>query len=231
MSDKTTYERLAEPFDQTYTRDVGGRKLTYISGEQVTTRLNEVLGFDGWGFEVRGVTVLENEVWAIGRLTVYLEGRTVLREQTGGQIINRNRQGEIIELANDIKGAVTDTMKKCASLIGVGLWLSERSGGTAARSAPAAKPSPAKRSAHPSDTDQVRAAAMAGGAVPPVDVLVCELCEAELKPVHFKDGTTWEPSDLARYGQEKHEAILCMNHYREANAAKREAAAAPAAAG
>jgi hypothetical protein len=142
------YQQLAARFPASAhkTRKQGGRDLTYVDGEMVVSRLNEALGFDGWSFEVKGVTVLDDEVWAQGRLTVYSGERTIIREQTGGQIINRTRgqpaiaaqpadgerpaiqaqparKGDVIELANDIKGAVTDCLKKCATLVGVGLYL------------------------------------------------------------------------------------------------------------
>jgi len=142
------YERLADrfPADAHKTRKQGSSDLVYVTGEMVIERLNLVLGFDGWSFEVKAVTVLEDEVWASGRLTVYTTDRTIVREQTGGQIINRMRgtppvlaqaaegdrpavearpavKGSIIEIANDIKGAITDCLKKCATLIGVGAYL------------------------------------------------------------------------------------------------------------
>jgi len=120
------YQRLAERFtaEAHQTKPGGKKELIYVTGEMVIARLNEVLGVDGWSFEVRNVQPLENEVWALGRLTIYDEARTVVREQAGGQIIGRNRNtGEILELGNDIKGAITDCLKKCATLAGVGLYL------------------------------------------------------------------------------------------------------------
>lgn len=125
MSDPTTYERLAERFSpaEHKTKTIGGNDLTYVDGETVISRLNATLGFDGWSFETGQINVLENEVWVTGKLTVYVGERTVVREQAGGQIINRTRAGAIIELSNDIKGAVTDCLKKCATLVGVGLYL------------------------------------------------------------------------------------------------------------
>jgi hypothetical protein len=144
----TTYQRLSErfPVEAHKTKSIGGRDLIYVDGEMVVSKLNEVLGFDGWSFEIGQITVLEDEVWATGKLTVYSGGRVIVREQAGGQIINRTRgiparpaqeadgerpyvpaqpaqKGQVIELANDIKGAVTDCLKKCATLVGVGLYL------------------------------------------------------------------------------------------------------------
>ena len=125
MADNGVYQQLAARFDagDHKTKTIGGTTLTYVDGEMVVSRINEVLGLGGWSFEVKDVKVLENEVWALGRITIYGPDRTIVREQAGGQIINRKRTGEIIELSNDIKGAITDCLKKCATLIGVGLYL------------------------------------------------------------------------------------------------------------
>lgn len=144
----STYDRLAARFAASdhKTKTISGTGLTYVDGETVVTRLNEVLGFDGWSFEVGQINVLEDEVWATGKLTVYSGDRVIVREQVGGQIINRKRgiparpyvpadgdrpeqpavpaqKGDIVELSNDIKGAITDCLKKCATLVGVGLYL------------------------------------------------------------------------------------------------------------
>lgn len=151
---KAIYEKLKArfPIEAHKTKSIGGRDLIYVDGETVISRLNDALGFDGWAFEVVDVTILEEEVCARGRLTVYLGTQTVVREQAGGQIINRTKgipaqlarppqeadgdrpaipaveakpavKGAIIEVSNDVKGAITDCLKKCASLIGVGLYL------------------------------------------------------------------------------------------------------------
>jgi len=53
--------------------------------------------------------------------------------------------------------------------------------------------------------------------------LYCEQCGELLTETNFKDGTSWVPSQLAMFGRRKHSQILCMNHYREANQAKRRA--------
>jgi hypothetical protein len=53
--------------------------------------------------------------------------------------------------------------------------------------------------------------------------IFCSICESELHESKFKDGTVWSPADLAEWGMKKHEAVLCMAHYREANKAKQDA--------
>lgn len=119
-----TREKLAAPFDKTFEKN--GQ--TYITGEQVTTRLNEVLGWDGWSFQIKmhGYDQESDEIWVLGELTAL----GVTKEQFGSQKHNRTKGDRaIIDYGFDLKGAATDAMKKCASLIGVGLYLSEKSGG------------------------------------------------------------------------------------------------------
>jgi hypothetical protein len=50
----------------------------------------------------------------------------VVKEQWGSKKIERYRKsGDIVDLGNDLKAATTDSLKKCASLLGVGLHLYE----------------------------------------------------------------------------------------------------------
>jgi hypothetical protein len=196
----TVYDRLAERFDAKHhkTKSIGGATLTYVDGEMVVSRLNEVLGLGGWSFEVKDIKVLEDEVWALGRITAYGPDRTIVREQAGGQIINRKRgipaqparaaqpadgdrpaipaveaqpavKGEIIELSNDIKGAITDCLKKCATLMGVGLYLfnPDERREVEAEMREASRPKPAPRPAAP--PTPIRDAAVLTGAVPAPD--------------------------------------------------------------
>lgn len=51
----------------------------------------------------------------------------------------------------------------------------------------------------------------------------CEDCSGELERIQFKDGSIWEPADLATHSRRKHGQILCMGCYRKANQAKRDA--------
>src|SRR5215210_8059650 len=59
-----------------------------------------------------------------GEPTVTLDGRTVTRQQFGSQKVKRSRSsGTPLDIGFDLKGAATDALKKCASLIGVALYL------------------------------------------------------------------------------------------------------------
>jgi hypothetical protein len=191
------YKNLAAPFDTTFKDVRGGIELEYITGEQCVSRLNEVLGVAGWSFRVleHGLKEEADEVWVLGELTANFGGTMVARQQFGSQKLKRSRaSGSPLDIGFDLKGATTDALKKCASLLGVGLYLSRKEA--------------------PSESE-----AEAGKAETPT----CEQCGEELKETRFKDGTAWSPSQLAAYGRRKHGRVLCMAHYREANDVKRRA--------
>jgi hypothetical protein len=124
------YAALAAPFPTVYRRDIGGgTQAPYITGEQVTSRLNTVLGPTGWSFCVvsHGVLAEADEIWVQGELTVTTPDGTVTRGQFGSQKIKRARQtGNPLDIGFDLKGATTDALKKCASLVGVGLDLLQK---------------------------------------------------------------------------------------------------------
>lgn len=124
-----THERLSAPFDVTFTDVRGGVELTYVTGEQVTRRLNEVLGVGGWSFRIlrHDVNAEADEAWALGEIVAEIDGKCVTRQQFGSQKIKRSRSSGVpLDIGFDLKGAATDAMKKCASLLGVGLYLSRK---------------------------------------------------------------------------------------------------------
>lgn len=127
--DRQIYDELSAEFDETF-RDVrGGVELTYITGEQVASRLNEVLGPFGWAFRVveHGINDNADEAWVLGELEARYDGTTVIRQQFGSQKIKRSKAtGMPLDIGFDLKGAATDAMKKCGSLIGIGLYLSHK---------------------------------------------------------------------------------------------------------
>ncbi|HEX8967794.1 MAG TPA: Rad52/Rad22 family DNA repair protein [Chloroflexota bacterium] len=158
MFEDDTYARLSAPFEVTFSDVRGGVEVTFISGEQVVSRLNEVLGAGGWSFRIlrHEIHAEADEVWALGEIVADLDGKTVTRQQFGSQKIKRSRStGVPLDLGFDLKGASTDAMKKCASLLGVGLYLSRKPASAARRA-----PYTATRGAWP----DVRPGGPAGGA-------------------------------------------------------------------
>src|SRR5439155_2835713 len=86
----------------------------------------EVLGVAGWSFKVveHGFHAEADEAWVLGELTANFGGTIVTRQQFGSQKVKRSRaSGTPLDIGFDLKGAATDALKKCASLIGVALYL------------------------------------------------------------------------------------------------------------
>jgi hypothetical protein len=174
--------------------------------------LNEVLGVAGWSFRIleHGYNQEADEIWVLAELTANFGGETVVRQQFGSQKVKRARTTDSpLDIGFDLKGASTDALKKCASLVGVGLYLSR-------------KETPAEREAGAA-SNGANGRSQTGPAAS--ESYSCEQCDEELKEVRFRDGTTWTPSLLASYGRRKHGKVLCMQHYREANEARKKAEA------
>lgn len=101
----------------------GGITLSYLTQQYVTRLLNEVFGFD-WDFDILWEQIGKGEVIVKGRLTVRTpKGRVITKTQFGGSQIKRARDGTPLSVADDLKAAASDALKKCASLLGVGLDL------------------------------------------------------------------------------------------------------------
>jgi hypothetical protein len=105
----------------------GGLQFSYVEHGYVTERLNLVFGFN-WDFEVTDKQILEDEVIVEARLTVRTPGgQTIVKTQFGGAEIKRHasgaKSGRPLSIADDYKAAASDALKKCASLLGIGLDL------------------------------------------------------------------------------------------------------------
>ncbi|GAB6906649.1 conserved hypothetical protein [Desulfosarcina cetonica] len=98
-----------------------GKMLDYIEGHAVIQRLNDA--FDGeWSFTIVRHEILNetDEVLVLGEL----KAGGIVKSQFGSSRITRAREsGDIISLADDLKAAATDALKKAATLLGVGLHL------------------------------------------------------------------------------------------------------------
>jgi len=98
-----------------------GKTLDYIEGHAVIQRLNDAFDAD-WSFSIIRHDVLNDtdEVLVLGEL----KAGSVVKTQFGSSRITRAREsGEIVSLADDLKAAATDALKKAATLLGVGLHL------------------------------------------------------------------------------------------------------------
>jgi hypothetical protein len=117
-------ELLEKPFEgnQIKQREGNfGKTLDYIEGHAVIARLNDA--FDAnWSFEIIDREILNEtgEVLVQGKLST----NGVIKTQFGSSRITKAREsGEMVSLADDLKAAATDALKKAATLLGVGLHL------------------------------------------------------------------------------------------------------------
>lgn len=106
----------------------GGKQLPYTDTAYVIRTLNNAFGFN-WDFETdqgellyKGETPFEVKVR--GKLTVRLAGESVTKMQYGCQPVELLKDGSApVSLGDCYKGAASDALKKCASLLGVALDL------------------------------------------------------------------------------------------------------------
>jgi hypothetical protein len=89
-----------------------------VEAHAVIARLNE--GCDTWDFVIERYEVLDEEVVVLGRLVIE---EKITKTAFGGSAITRDRDGRAVSVADDLKAAGSDALKKAASLLGVGLEL------------------------------------------------------------------------------------------------------------
>ena len=110
---------LTRPFTDIKTRPGrNGQSISYVEAHSIVQRLNDVLGGD-WSFRVLEREILDGEVIVLGELSA----GDVVKQAFGGGEITKTRDGKIVSLADDLKAAATDSLKKGATLMGVALQL------------------------------------------------------------------------------------------------------------
>lgn len=127
------YDRLVEPFPVEMERTVrkSGTELVYLPVSEVINRMNRVFGPLSWSHQViscgRDVT---DQEWVIAHVRVTASHETQagvlsvsIHDGFGGVRVKRTKQGDIVDLGNEFKGAVSDALKKACQHFGVGLYL------------------------------------------------------------------------------------------------------------
>lgn len=96
----------------------GGKEFDYVETGYIVELLNTT--FNGmWDFEIDEQQVGASQVWVKGKLTVYLSPEMkISKTQFGGSEVKKDREGKIVDIADDLKSASSDCLKKCASLLG-----------------------------------------------------------------------------------------------------------------
>ena len=110
---KQIAEALAAPFDAKDLKTRPGRAglvFTYADARAVAQRLDDVLGIEGWQFEVKVADPARAVVH--GSLCVVIEGKTTIRQDFGYP--NSAQDDE------PLKSAASDALRRCAAQIGVG---------------------------------------------------------------------------------------------------------------
>jgi len=126
------YPQLTESFPREMEKilNKGGTALTYIPVSEVITRLNKVLGVDKWSFKIiRCERDASDPDFVVAHVRLEWtpalgeDFNIVTRDGFGGQKIKRTKQGQIVDLGDEFKGAISDALKKAAQTLGVGLYL------------------------------------------------------------------------------------------------------------
>lgn len=97
-----------------------GNELSYVETADYIRRLNMVFDY-AWSFEVLDERIEGGFVIVKGKLTA---GQDVVKEQFGtSQVTISKKTGEMTQVGDDFKSAASDALKKCCSLLGIGLHL------------------------------------------------------------------------------------------------------------
>ena len=229
-------EMLAAPFETTHHDIRGGVAIEYLTGEQVISRLLHVLGVCGWSFHIleHDIHLEADDVWVLGELRLLLTpGDPVVRQQFGSSKIKRARStGVPLDIGFDLKSAATDCLKKCATLVGVGLYLTHKEDEHPGTATPRAQRNGRTPQTRTAIRQRYRRQAPTSTRLEPADqgpsepdmALICERCGEPLQATPTRDGGEWTSVELAAYTRRQHNRTLCASCVRAA----RDAAAASA---
>jgi len=96
-----------------------GVEFDYVEIGYVVNLLNQVFGWD-WDFRILEQQIDHKQVWVRGELTIRPSRCLITKSQYGGADIKFDREtGEPVSIADDLKAAASDCLKKCASLLQV----------------------------------------------------------------------------------------------------------------
>lgn len=134
MSDNSNlYDRLVEPFPVEMERTVrkSGTELVYLPVSEIINRMNRIFGPTGWSHEVISCgRDPQDPEWVTAHVRVMTVENHSREKWTvnhhdgfGGVRIKRTKQGDIVDLGDEFKGAVSDALKKACQHFGVGLYL------------------------------------------------------------------------------------------------------------
>ena len=104
---------LAAPFEEKDLKHRPGRAgmtFTYADARAVAQRLDDVLGIEGWQFEVKVADPIRGVVH--GSLVIVIDGKSTIKQDFGYP--NSTQDDE------PLKSAASDALRRCAAQVGVG---------------------------------------------------------------------------------------------------------------
>ena len=103
----------------------GNKKLTYISGDEISRTLNDVFGFDGWDLDIREVEKVDTSKDPKShKYTVIYTARVRLTHKASGTYKEDCGAGDSTDrnlataIAHALKASITDAMKRAARHFG-----------------------------------------------------------------------------------------------------------------
>lgn len=234
-----TYAALTERFPEHKTP----QGYQYIGLDEVTERLNTVIGPFAWSFEVRDHGIEGEQLWVLGRLTIPgHDGEPRHRDQFGSAELKRftapdrvddrtpqyllDRVGKVVDLGNDLKSATSDAFKKCAQSLGIGLYLAEeRTAAADAKRGTRRPPQQQQRPQQPQPQQQPASAVNGRGEPAPVapkpGVILCADCREPLPERVLLGDRELQRHQFATEGTRRFKRPLCSQHFRLADEAAR----------
>jgi len=98
----------------------GGMTFDYVEANYIFQRLNAIFRCD-WDVDIVEQNIYKEagQIATKARLTVrFADGRVVSKTAWGGSEI-KNKEGKVIDIADDLKGSESDAIKKAASMLGL----------------------------------------------------------------------------------------------------------------
>ena len=114
---------IQQPFNPSQIRTRKGpqnKTIRYVPTSEYIRILNQAAESGAWNFEIVEYRVLDEEVLVLGKLTI----DAIIKTAFGGSTITRHKEsGKPVSVANDLKSAASDALKRCAMRLGIGLEL------------------------------------------------------------------------------------------------------------
>lgn len=98
----------------------GGGTWDYVTVSYVQRVLDYAFGFN-WDFEILEHGKEADHVWVKGKLTIRNPEGTmqIVKSQFGRSEVKHKSSGGNLDYGNDLKAAASDSLKKCASMLGI----------------------------------------------------------------------------------------------------------------